>query len=270
MSFGDNSLITNEGERSVQYITEKDILRYYPKNFSQHIDKALLNISKVFPGFDCSISLQFSGGSVADLNKKLPFVEKVRRLTFVDCEIHDYKDTIKVTSFLDLMVDMGYFKKNVLSGINDYSITSKGWLHIQELQATITDSKQAFVAMWFDSTTDNAWSKISRAIRDCGYIPIRIDKKEHNNQIVPEIFYEINIIKFIIADLTGNRNGVYYEEGYAQALNKEVIVTWKKTDEKEEQPHFDIAQKNMIRWENENDLYNCLVKRIEATVGKLL
>jgi len=74
--------------------------------------------------------------------------------------------------------------------------------------------------------------------------------------------------KFVIADLTGNRNGVYYEAGYAQALGKEVIVTWKKTDESEEQPHFDIAQKNMIRWDSENDLYECLVKRIEATVGK--
>ena len=121
--------------------------------------------------------------------------------------------------------------------------------------------------MWFNAKTDYLWTKISQAIRDCGYVPIRIDKKEHNNQIVPEIFYEIKQSKFVVADLTGNRSGVYYEAGYAEALGKEVIVTWKKVDEKEDQPHFDIAQKNMIRWDNEDDLYTDLVKRIKATVG---
>jgi len=128
-------------------------------------------------------------------------------------------------------------------------------------------SKHAFVAMWFDSQNDNAWGKISKAIRDCGYNPMRIDKKEHNNQIVPEILFEIRQSDFIVADLTGNRNGVYYEAGYAQALGKEVIVTWKKTDEEEDQPHFDVAQKNMIRWDSEDELYEALVKRIKATVG---
>ena len=42
-------------------------------------------------------------------------------------------------------------------------------------------------------------------------------EEEHNNQIVPEIFYEIRQSNYIIADLTGHRNGVYYEAGYAEA-----------------------------------------------------
>jgi len=69
-------------------------------------------------------------------------------------------------------------------------------------------SKNVFVAMWFTPDLDNAFKMISKAVEDCGYIPIRIDKKEHNNQIVPEIFYDIRQSKFIIADLIGNRNGV--------------------------------------------------------------
>jgi len=69
--------------------------------------------------------------------------------------------------------------------------------------------------------------------------------------------------------LFGTEYTVYYEAGYAQALDKEVSVTWKKTDESKEQPHFYVAQKNMIRWEDEEELYRSLVKRIEATVENL-
>lgn len=258
-----------EGDRKVQYISEEDLLKYYPNSFSQQIDRALLNLSKAYSEFDSIIKLTMSG-SGADIIKEFPTARKVKNLIFIDCEIteQDYSGIKKINAFLGLMADMGYLIKTSNNGGYSYSISSNGWLHIQNLQKAVNESKQAFVAMWFDSQTDTAWKKISKAIRDCGYIPIRIDKKEHNNQIVPEILYEIKQSRFVVTDLTGNRNGVYYEAGYAQALNKEVIVTWKKTDEPNEQPHFDVAQKNMIRWTNENELYRCLVKRIEATVGK--
>ena len=55
----------------------------------------------------------------------------------------------------------------------------------------------------------------------------------------------------------------------AEALGKQVIVCCKKDvfDDPEGQPHFDIAQKSMIVWSDEEDLVGRLKKRIEATVG---
>ena len=149
---------------------------------------------------------------------------------------------------------------------NTYTLTTKGWSKIQELQKEILKSSQAFIAMCFNPDLNEARQAITRAISDCGYIPIIIDDKEHNNQIVPEIFYEIKQSHFIVADLTKQRNGVYYEAGYAEALNKEVILTCKKEDF--ETRHFDIAQKNTIEWISPDDLYTRLVKRIRATVGE--
>lgn len=123
------------------------------------------------------------------------------------------------------------------------------------------EKKKVFVAMSFDDSMLKARKSIISAIEDCGYTSMLIDIKEHNNQIVPEIYKEINSSEFVVADLTGQRGGVYYEAGYAVAKNKELILSCKKG----ENPHFDVAQINTIFWENEQDLKERLIKRIEAT-----
>jgi hypothetical protein len=264
-----NSIIIEEEYRNVQYISHEDIIRYFPNSFSQQVDRALLSLCKVYPDYDSTIFLK-TGGAQSEIfaNIENGSAPRIRNLVFINYDLtrETYTNIRKITAFLDLLADMEFLVKKGSSSGHLYQIASKGWLRIQEIQKTVNTSKQAFVAMWFDSQNDNAWETISKAIRDCGYNPVRIDKKEHNNQIVPEILFEIRQSEFIVADLTKNRNGVYYEAGYAQALGKEVIVTWKKTNEKEDQPHFDVAQKNMIRWDNDDELYIGLVKRIKATV----
>jgi nucleoside 2-deoxyribosyltransferase len=87
-----------------------------------------------------------------------------------------------------------------------------------------------------------------------------------NNQIVPEIFYEIKRSEFVIADLSGNRGGVYYEAGFAEGLNKPVIISCRSDYLKS--LHFDVKQKSAVIWSDENDLYKRLIKRIEATIGR--
>lgn len=124
--------------------------------------------------------------------------------------------------------------------------------------------KRVFIAMWFDDGMQGARCKIEKAVKDCGYNPVLIDVKEHNNQIVPEIFKEINDSNFVIADLTGSRGGVYYEASYAMAKEKPVILSCKDGQD----THFDVAQINTIFWKNEEDLYNRLRNRIKATVGE--
>lgn len=39
--------------------------------------------------------------------------------------------------------------------------------------------------------------------------------KEHNNQIVPEIFYEIDHSQFLVVDIIYPNNDAYFEAGYA-------------------------------------------------------
>jgi nucleoside 2-deoxyribosyltransferase len=88
--------------------------------------------------------------------------------------------------------------------------------------------------------------------------------------------YEIETSDFVVADLTGNNGGVYFEAGYARALGKEVIFTvdnrllkYKDSEVfKKNNPHFDVQQINQVRYDDGEDLKKKLMRRIEATVGK--
>ena len=70
----------------------------------------------------------------------------------------------------------------------------------------------------------------------------------------------------MVADFTGNRGGVYFEAGYAQALNIDVIYTCRDTEEDKKLLHFDIGHFNHIYWKDEKDLYEKLRYRIEHTI----
>ena len=101
-----------------------------------------------------------------------------------------------------------------------------------------------------------------------GYSALAIDEKEHNNQIVPEIFDEIDKSKFLVMDVTIPNFGAYYEAGYALGKGKQVIICCKEDafESSDSRPHFDIAQKSMIVWKTEEELVERLKKRIQATV----
>lgn len=152
------------------------------------------------------------------------------------------------------------YVRNIYEGIRE--------CNLEDCLKLIDDSKtkKVFIAMSFAENMKGVRKNIEKAVKDSGYAPMLIDVKEHNNQIVPEIYKEIEECSFIVADLTGQRGGVYYEAGYAMAKEKPLILSCKK--DKKEKPHFDVAQINTIFWQNEEDLYNRLINRIRTTIGE--
>lgn len=167
-----------------------------------------------------------------------------------------------------LLEDLEYVKD--LKDNESYSITALGWQIIDEIRKQEQILLQGFIAMSFTEETKPIREAFRTAIKDLGYSVAVIDEKEHNNQIVPEIFYEIERSKFVVVDVTYPNYGAYYEAGYAQALGKQVIICCRKKEfddrDNPNRPHFDISQKSMVVWENENDLIVRLKRRIEATV----
>ena len=165
--------------------------------------------------------------------------------------------------------ELGYLER-VDSNFPYYIITIDGWQKIDELRKNEQVLKQGFIAMQFGDETKYIREAFRTAIRKSGYTERFIDEKEHNHQIVPEIFFEIERSRFVVVDITYPNYGAYYEAGYAQALGKEVIICCKKdvfdSKEKKDRPHFDIAQKSMIVWTDAEDLIKRLKRRIEATV----
>jgi len=161
-------------------------------------------------------------------------------------------------------------EKNFLSKIagDNLQITPKGWSYIDSLSHGNPQSKIGFIAMWFDDSMNNTWIAIENGIRDAGYNPFRVDQKEHNNDITDEIIAGIRGSKFLVADLTRHRNGVYFEAGFAKGLGLEVIWLCRESDEKDR--HFDIRQLSCIFWEENKlpELTKALKSRIEATIRR--
>ena len=151
-----------------------------------------------------------------------------------------------------------------------YYITVDGFSHLAELKHKIVPSTQAFVAMWFHETVEDAYRRgIEPAIQSCGYEARRVDRIEHTGKIDDRIIAELRNSRFIVADFTqgedGARGGVYYEAGFAHALNIPVIFTCRNDCIKH--LHFDTRQYVHIAWTTPGELRERLQKRISATVS---
>ena len=150
------------------------------------------------------------------------------------------------------------------------TIQVEGYERINEL-ASRTDLQQAFVAMWFGDDMDAVYEDgIERGIRDAGYAPLRIDRKEDLDYIDDDIIAEINRSRFVVADFShgesGPRGGVYYEAGHANGRGLTVIFTCRA--DLKDSIHFDTRQRYHIFWNSAAELRDKLTTRIIAMVGR--
>ena len=152
----------------------------------------------------------------------------------------------------------------------DAMVTVEGYRRLEEQRKSL-DVSQAFIAMWFDDSMDEAFDQgIKPAIEGTGYKPLRIDQKEHVNKIDDEIIAELRRSRFVVADFThgedGARGGVYYEAGFAHGLERPVFFTCRK--DKMKTLHFDTNHFNHIVWTDPADLREKLKNRILAVIGE--
>ena len=147
-------------------------------------------------------------------------------------------------------------------------IKPPGWAHLETLKKTNSSQKQGFVAMWFSSDMQQIYEDIiTPAMLDAGYYPHRVDLREHNDKIDDEIIAQIRKSRFVFADFTGHRGGVYFEAGFAKGLGLEVFWSCRENDL--ENLHFDIRQYNCITWNMErlDEFKSKITNRIEAVLG---
>jgi hypothetical protein len=239
-----------------------ELLKQYPSP-SESLDRALLSLS-----------------SIADR-----FMEAVR-LSNYDLALVCFCWPDDVYRALKYMKGMGLID---LEGDDnegaDVFITPQGWLRVSELRRPNQESKQAFVAMWFNDKTEETFTKgIGPGVEAAGYKPRKIDNKEHNNKICDEIVAEIRRSRFVVADFTAGlcgkcdsceekekcelkvrpRGGVYFEAGFALGMN--IPVIWTVRRDQIDQVHFDTRQYNYITYDSPEELCEKLHKRIDATI----
>jgi hypothetical protein len=162
-------------------------------------------------------------------------------------------------------------RRDYLDGTLDgVSLTMRGWEHLEEIKQRGRASSRCFVAMWFDESMKGIYDEaIEPAVRAAGYDPLRIDKLEHVNRIDDEIIGQIKRSRFMVADFTGQRHGVYFEAGLMLGLGRTVIWMCRKGALTENGGlHFDVRQFNFIAYESTAEANKRLYDRILAVEGE--
>jgi len=131
------------------------------------------------------------------------------------------------------------------------------------------ESNICFVAMSFDEDLNNVYNEaIKIAIEENGFKPLII-----KNEILPSdvtindgIIAAIKKSKFIIADFTQNKRGVYFEAGFALGRGLKVIYTCKNEANEINGLHFDTSHYQHLFWDDIEDFKNKLKVKIEAFI----
>jgi nucleoside 2-deoxyribosyltransferase len=191
---------------------------------------------------------------------------------FLRCASYSRNDREALRLAEVLNVDGLVVPVSVKSGLsmlpsNRWRVTARGHLRAEAEEAAHAASLVGFTAMSFAPEMLDFWGNgFAPGIADAGYEPLRVDQVEHLGKIDDEILNQIRKARFVVADFTGHRAGVYFEAGYALGLGLPVVWTCRETDIS--RLHFDIRQYNCIAWNSVDDLRRRLRHRIEAAIGE--
>ena len=174
--------------------------------------------------------------------------------------------------YIKALMEMNYitvkFTKTMSAEfIKDVALTFHGFEHVVSLQEDGEKSNNCFIAMSFSDDVKEIRKVIKNVLEETGYQPILVDEIHYESDITinDAIIKNIRKSKFLIADFTNQKHGVYFEAGFALGLKRPVIYTCSEKDFKNS--HFDTNHYPHIVYSDLNDLNIKLKNKIEAWIN---
>jgi hypothetical protein len=130
-------------------------------------------------------------------------------------------------------------------------LTFSGWEYYEQLRAGGAVYRKAFMAMKFgdDLLTSVLESVFKPSAKRAGFDLIKLDDIPRAGLIDDRLRVEIQSADFVVADLTHDNLGAYWEAGYAEGLGKPVIYTCEKARFSSAKTHFDTNHHLTILWD---------------------
>lgn len=182
---------------------------------------------------------------------------------------HFFKSEDECIYYIKELKYQGLIECSFLQGYDlpiNFKITFKGLNYYLEITEQGDLSNKCFVAMSFDSTMKDTRDSIKKAIYDNKFEPIIIDEQIVNSSqtINDAIIAAIRSCKFCIADFTQQKDGVYFESGFAVGLDKPVIYTCHRDSFSDS--HFDTNHFPHIIYDTLDELTEKLDLKIKAWI----
>jgi hypothetical protein len=130
------------------------------------------------------------------------------------------------------------------------TLTIDGWQKFEELKRAHISSRYAFFARRFNNfELDKAFEECLRPAVEATGSELRI-ATQRAGLVDAVIEDEIRRCRFLVADLSDDNAGAYWEAGFAEGLGKPVIyVCCAKKDGVLKETHFDANHRNTVRWD---------------------
>ena len=143
----------------------------------------------------------------------------------VEAPLFDVGSQDEMNFLLQHLVELRTLDRPPTHSPVQFRLTVRGWNAVSPLTSGGIPGT-CFIAMAFHpSLADTYEEGFKPAVLACGLKPVRVDKLEHNGVVTDVIMAEIRRAQVMVADVTLQRQGVYFEAGFALGLGRTVIWT---------------------------------------------
>lgn len=153
------------------------------------------------------------------------------------------------------------------------TLSFSGWEYFEKLAKGSSAYRKAFMAMKFgDKVLEQILAATFRpAAAQAGFELFKLDDVPRAGLIDDRLRVEIQASDFVVADLSHDNLGAYWEAGYAEGLGKPVIYTCEQTKFEATKTHFDTNHHLTIVWNAEHPHHagDALKATIRATLPHL-
>lgn len=154
-----------------------------------------------------------------------------------------------------LLVQMGerlYSRSTAQNGSEiTFKLNMAGWHAYEVLRKRITVSRLAFMAMKFNAP--NVAQVLNKCFKPAalraGFILKPLNEEQPAGLIDNQIRAAIRTARFVVADLSDDSNGAYFEAGFAEGLGIPVIYTCEAKKFAANGTHFDTNHMHTIPWD---------------------
>ena len=131
------------------------------------------------------------------------------------------------------------------------TLSFQGWEYYERLAKGGAVYRKAFMAMKFgDPVLESVLITVFKpAAKMAGFDLFKLDEVPKAGLIDDRLRVEIQASDFLVADLTHDNLGAYWEAGYAEGLGKPVIYTCERTKFEATKTHFDTNHHLTIVWD---------------------